>query len=127
MLATLHSDHMPALGHFQTKSEAGSLLIYWSGPPTRPDVLHLAFVLNKALGSPRLFQGHRRLSAGNHFPPKRPAKASASSGLEKKNTTKSLSSRRREDVSGVADKRPAAQNITSRFKGSRTFSAGSAA
>ena len=36
-------------GHFQTKSEAASLPVYWSGPPTRADVLHLAFVLNNAL------------------------------------------------------------------------------
>jgi hypothetical protein len=32
----------------------------------------------------------------------------------------------RGDVSGVADRTPAAQNITSRFTASRTFSAGSA-
>jgi hypothetical protein len=39
-------------GHFETKAQAASLLVYWSGPPTRADVLHLAFVLNNALGSP---------------------------------------------------------------------------
>ncbi len=41
-----------ASGHFQTKSEAASLAIYWSGPPTGADVLHLAFVLNNVLGAP---------------------------------------------------------------------------
>jgi hypothetical protein len=40
----------------------------------------------------------------NHFPPKRLANASASSGLAKQNTTKSLSSRPTEYVSGVADR-----------------------
>jgi hypothetical protein len=45
---------------------------------------------------------------GNLSPPKRWAKATASSGLAKQNTTKSLSSRRREYVSGVADRTPAA-------------------
>jgi hypothetical protein len=49
----------------------------------------------------------RQLASGS--PPKRLAKASASSGLEKQNTTKWLSSRRREYVSGVADRTPAAQ------------------
>jgi hypothetical protein len=47
--------------------------------------------------------------------------------IAKQNTTKSLSSRRMEYVSGVADRTPAAQNITSRFVGPRTFSARSAA
>jgi hypothetical protein len=46
--------------------------------------------------------------------------------LGKQKTTKSLSSRRSEYVSGVADRTPAAQNISSRSTGSRTFSAGSA-
>ncbi len=41
------------------------------------------------------FQLHRRPGVGNRFPPKRSAKASASSGLAKQNTTKSRSSRRR--------------------------------
>jgi hypothetical protein len=41
----------------------------------------------------------------------------------KQNTTKSLSSRRREYVSGVADRTPAAQNITSLFLTPWTFSA----
>jgi hypothetical protein len=53
------------------------------------------------------------------------ANASASSGSAKQNTTTSLWSRRMEYVSGAADRRPAAQNITSPFTGSRTFSAGS--
>jgi hypothetical protein len=48
-------------------------------------------------------------------PPNRLVKASASSGLAKPNTTKSLSSRRREYVSGDADRTPAAQGITSLF------------
>jgi hypothetical protein len=82
--------------------------------------LGLPFVLNNALGSPRCFQGYRRFS-GNRFPPKRLAKASASSGLPQQNTTKSLSSRRREYVSGVADRTPAAQNITA---GDFAFAAG---
>jgi hypothetical protein len=55
-------------------------------------------------GSPACFQAHRRVPVGNRFPPKRSAKASASSGLAKQNTTKSLLSRRRECVSGVADR-----------------------
>jgi hypothetical protein len=42
--------------------------------------------------------------------------------LEKQNTTKSLSSRRREYVSGAADRTPAAQNITSLFLRPRTLS-----
>jgi hypothetical protein len=61
---------------------------------------------------------------GNRFP------RSAPQGLcvfrLGKQTTKSLSPRRRGYVSGAADRRPAAQNITSRLTGSRTFSAGSA-
>jgi hypothetical protein len=31
---------MSLVGHFQTKSKAGSSPAYWSGPPTRADVLH---------------------------------------------------------------------------------------
>jgi hypothetical protein len=42
---------------------------------------------------PACFEGYLRLS-GNRFPPKRLAKASASSDLEKQNNTRSLSSRR---------------------------------
>jgi hypothetical protein len=73
------------------------------------------------------FQGSdRRLPIANRSPPKRLAKASASSGLEKQNITNSLSSRRREYVNGVADRTPAAQNITSLFLRPRTLSAGSA-
>jgi hypothetical protein len=64
-----------------------------------------------AFGSPACFQGHRQL-LGSRFPPKRLAKASASSGLAKQNTTKSLSSRRRESVRGFADRTPAVQNMT---------------
>lgn len=60
--------------------------------------------LNSALGSPACFQGHPRLPVGNCFPPKRLASASASSGSAKQNTTTSLSSRRREYVSDVADR-----------------------
>jgi transglutaminase-like putative cysteine protease len=56
----------------------------------------------------------------------RDATASASFGFAKQNTTKALSSRRTEYVSGVADRTPAAQNITSLFLRPRTFSAGSA-
>jgi hypothetical protein len=41
---------------------------------------------------------------GNRSPPMRLAKASASSGLAKPNTAKSLSSRRRKYVRGVADR-----------------------
>jgi hypothetical protein len=43
-----------------------------------------------------LFQSQCWLPVGNLSPPKRLAKASASSGLAKQDTTKSLSSRRRE-------------------------------
>jgi hypothetical protein len=113
-----------AKGHFESKSEAASLRLCWSGPPPGADVLHLAFVLNNVLGSPACFEHHRRPPVGNRFPPNRPAKASASCGLAKQNTTTSLSSRRMEYVSGVADRIPAAQNITSRFTRSRTFSVG---
>jgi hypothetical protein len=42
---------------------------------------------------------HGRRLSGNHSPPNRSQNASASSGLAKQNTTKSLSSRRREYVS----------------------------
>jgi hypothetical protein len=48
-------------GHFQTKSKVASWPVYWSGPPTRADVLHLAFVLNNALGSPACPVGYFRL------------------------------------------------------------------
>jgi hypothetical protein len=64
------------------------LPVYLSGPPTWADVLHLAFVLNNALESPACFQGHRGLPVFNRSPLKRLAKASASSGLAKQNTTK---------------------------------------
>jgi hypothetical protein len=59
-------------------------------------------------------------------PPKRLAEASASSGLGKQNTTKSLSSRRRAYVSCAADKAFAAVNITSLFLRPRALSAASA-
>jgi hypothetical protein len=52
---------------------------------------------------------------GNCAPPKRSANAFAPSGLAKQNTTNSLSSLRREYVSGAADRTPAAQNAISRF------------
>ena len=68
--------------------------------------------------SPRLFSGYFQVT-GNRFPPKRLAKTSASLDLAKQNTTKSPPSQRSEYVSGVADRTPAAQNITSRFTGSR--------
>jgi hypothetical protein len=74
--------------------KAASLPVYWSGPPTCADIRGLVFVLNNALG--RLDSGHRRLPVANLSPSKRLANASASSGLEKQNTTKSLSSLRRE-------------------------------
>jgi hypothetical protein len=74
----------------------------------------------------RCFQDHRHLPLGNRSPLKCLAKASASSGLEKQNTTTSPSSLRSAYVSGVADRTPAAQNITSLSTGARTFSAGSA-
>ena len=60
--------------------------------------MHLAFVLNNALGSPDCFQGHSWLPVGNRWPPKRLANASASSDLAKQNT-KSPASWRREYVS----------------------------
>jgi hypothetical protein len=56
-----------------------------------------------ALGRPACFQRHRRPPIGNRFPPNRRAKTSASAGFAKQNTTKSLSSRRREYESGVAE------------------------
>jgi hypothetical protein len=63
--------------------------------------------------------------AARRQPPQRLAKASASSGLAKQNTTKSLSSRRTEYVSGVADRAAAALNVASLFLRPCTFSAGS--
>jgi hypothetical protein len=51
---------MSGWGHFRTKSEAASFRIHWSHPPAGADVLHLAFVLNNALGSPASF----RVTAG---------------------------------------------------------------
>jgi hypothetical protein len=53
------SCRLAAMGHFETKSEAASLPVYWSGPPPRADVLHLAFVLNNGLGSPIARGGSR--------------------------------------------------------------------
>jgi hypothetical protein len=72
-------------------------------------------------GSPRLLSGHCQIT-GKRFPPKHLAKTSASSGIAKQNATKSMSSRRREYVSVVADSTPAAQNITSPLLRPRTFS-----
>jgi hypothetical protein len=63
-------------------------------PSIRPVLLNeltFSFVLNNALGSPGCFRCHRRLTVGKRCPLKRLAKASASSALEKQNTTKSLS------------------------------------
>jgi hypothetical protein len=92
---------MPALEPYRGKpalrnlrGEDGNVGIIRS--PVRAIVLpdHLAFVLTNGLGSPACFQDHRQLPLGNRSPPKCFAKASASSGLAKQNTTRSLSSRR---------------------------------
>jgi hypothetical protein len=91
---------MAASGHFQTKLETGSSAGYWSGPPTSADVLHPAFVLNSALDSPARFQRQRRLPVGKRFPTEVLGKGLRIFWLAKQNTTKSLSSRRREYVSG---------------------------
>jgi hypothetical protein len=56
-----------------------------------------------------LFAGSRRLPVADRSPPKRLAKACASSGLAKQNTMKSLSSQRREYASGVVHRTSAAQ------------------
>jgi hypothetical protein len=71
---------MTASGHFETKSESHRCPS--SGPVLLHDLtfLHLAFVLNSALGSPECFQDRRPLLAANRFPPKRSAKATAPSG-----------------------------------------------
>jgi hypothetical protein len=50
------------------------LAVHRSGPPTRPDVLHLAFVLKKRARIARVFSGPPRL-LGSRFPPKCVAKA----------------------------------------------------
>jgi hypothetical protein len=86
--------------------------------------LTFSFVLSNARVT-GLFSGSP--PAARRQPPSTEAqKTSASSGFEKQNTTTSLWSRRMEYVSGVAGRTPAAQNNTSRFTRSRTFSAGSA-
>jgi hypothetical protein len=59
-----------------------------------------------AFRSPRLSSGSL---LDNRCPPKRLAKASASSDMEKQNITESLSSRRSEYVSGAADRVAAAR------------------
>jgi hypothetical protein len=93
-------------------------------PPIRADVLHLAFVLITACF---------RVTTG--CPSGRPGIAphrtawqtpTASTVLAMQNSTKSLSSWRTEYVSGVADRTPAAQNITSLFVRPRTLSAATA-
>src|SRR5258708_20541740 len=61
------SGGMSTLGHFQTKSEALSARVYWSGPPTRADVLALCTQGRRVrlahLSTPRppisLSSGHR--------------------------------------------------------------------
>jgi hypothetical protein len=100
------------------------LPVYWSGPP---DMSSVPCVRREQRARvPACIQGHRQLPLGNRSPPKCLANASASSCSAKQNTTTSLSSRRMAYVSGVADRKPAAQNITSLFTGSRAFSARSA-
>jgi hypothetical protein len=66
-------------------------------------------------GRPLVFGVTAGRSSPTALHPNGSANASASSGLAKQNTTNSLSSQRRKYVSGVADRTPAAQNITSRF------------
>ena len=68
----------------------------------------------------------RVVLVGNRFPPKRSAKASASSDLKKENTRRSPSSRRRQYVSGVADTLAATPRTSSVFFEANTFSAGKA-
>src|SRR5215471_5407997 len=73
---------------------------------------------SRALSNDRGFffsKSYRRRVSDKRSPPKRSAKACASSGLAKQNTAKSLSSQRMKQVGGEADRTPAAQNITSRF------------
>jgi hypothetical protein len=43
--------------HFQTKSDAASLPVYWPGPLTGAGVLRRALVLKNALGWPAWFRG----------------------------------------------------------------------
>jgi hypothetical protein len=85
----------------------GNVVLYWSG---NRGGLRVA---------PLVFRGCG-WTEGNCSPPKRSAKASASSGFAKQNTTKSLSSRRREYVSRAAGNASAAVNITSLFLRPRT-------
>jgi hypothetical protein len=88
---------MSAPGHFQTKSDAALLPSIWSGSPTGADVLHLAFVLNNALGSlARLFSRSPLAARRQSLPSEALGKGLGVFRLAKQNTTKSLSSRRRE-------------------------------
>jgi hypothetical protein len=101
-----------ALGHFQTNG--GRILARLL---VRSSYMRLTFCTFRSSwktrsGRPACFQGHRRVPVANRFTPKRSAKASASSGLEKQNTTKSLTSRRREYVGGDADKLAAKPRTT---------------
>jgi hypothetical protein len=64
---------------FQTKSEAASLAIYWSGPPTCADGFAPCVRPEQRAPVARLFSGSPPLPVANHSPPKRSAKASASS------------------------------------------------
>ena len=88
--------------------------------------LTFSFVLINGLGSLDCFQPSAGCPSSPTALHQALAKASASSGLAKQNTMKSLSSRRKQYASGVPDRTPAAQNITSLFARSRTFSAGKA-
>jgi hypothetical protein len=97
------------------------LPVYSSGPPTRADVLHLAFVHERRARAACLLV---TADCPANRPPKRLAKASTSSELTKQNTTTSLSSRRREYVSDVADRALAAENITSVFEAPHRFDRG---
>jgi hypothetical protein len=82
MFAIRQTVNVGSGSHFQTKSAAAELRLYWSHPPAGADVSYPAFVLNKAPESPACFQGHRRVT-GSRSPPRRSAKVCASSGLEK--------------------------------------------
>jgi hypothetical protein len=79
--------------------------------PHDPTFCTLRSSSKNALGSPACFQGHPGCSAAasHRSAWQRPPFA----GLTKQNTTKSLSLRRREYVSGTADRAVAALNVTS--------------
>src|SRR5215467_507474 len=110
------------MGQLQTKSAAALLPVYWSGPPTRPDVSPPRDRSEQRARVPRLLSG----SPWQTLPTESIGKRLRVFRLGKAEQTKSPSSRRREYVSGVADRTPAAQNITSPFLTPGTFSAGSA-